>query len=64
MKNNEKIVEKSEALDHIFGLKKFFAQKNDNLFNEELDQMQRKVIEYSFDSLKQQKITDFFSNNA
>lgn len=56
------IISRSQAIDSITTLQKYFSQKNDNSFDDILMEMHNHVIKDTFTSLKQQKITDFFSH--
>jgi len=56
-------ISKAQALDSINILQKYFSQIDNNFFVESLNQMHKKVIENTFKSLKQQKITEFISNS-
>lgn len=56
-------ISKAQALDSINTLQKYFSQIDNNFFVESLNQMHKKVIENTFKSLKQQKITNFISNS-
>ena len=56
-------IRNAQALDSIYTLQKYFSQIDNNFFVESLNQMHKKVIENTFKSLKQQIITEFFSNS-
>jgi hypothetical protein len=48
-------------LDSIYNLQKYFGQIDDYSFTDSLNQIKDKIIENSFKSLKQTKISDFFA---
>ena len=56
------LVSSSEAFIYISGLHLFFAQNSINNFNDSLNNMRQEITKTTLKSLKQQKITDFFSN--
>ena len=55
------IISRAKALDSIYNLQKYFGQIDDYSFTDSLNQIKDKIIENSFKSLKQTKISDFFA---
>jgi len=54
-------ITRSQALNDINNLQKYFCQIGDNSFDIYFNQMQRKITENTFKCLKQTKINDYFN---